>query len=69
VILPHKLATTNDQLTSQAGLLTISQVKESIQLAERVEKHFPKPKSHRGFMPSNYIQTLVFMQILWRTAD
>jgi hypothetical protein len=35
---------------------------DSIQLAERVDKHFPKPKSNRGFMPSTYIQTLVLMQ-------
>jgi hypothetical protein len=62
MILPHKLATTNDQLTSRAGLLTIGQLMESMQLAERVDKHFPKPKSNRGFMPSTYIQTLVLMQ-------
>ena len=35
---------------------------ESMKLAERVDKHFPKPKSNRGFMPSTYIQTLVLMQ-------
>ena len=62
MILPHKLATTNDQLTSRAGLLAIGQLMESMQLAERVDKHFPKPKSNRGFMPSIYIQTLVLMQ-------
>jgi hypothetical protein len=62
MILPHKLATTNDQLTSRAGLLAIGQLMDSIQLAERVDKHFPKPKSNRGFMPSTYIQTLVLMQ-------
>jgi hypothetical protein len=62
MILPHKLATTNDQLTSRAGLLTIAQLMESMQLAERVDKHFPNPKSNRGFMPSVYIQTLVLMQ-------
>ena len=62
MILPHKLATTNDQLTSRAGLLTIGQLMESMQLAERVDKHFPKPKNNRGFNPSIYIQTLVLMQ-------
>ncbi|MCL1486691.1 MAG: hypothetical protein MH186_01310 [Marinobacter sp.] len=35
---------------------------DSMQLAERVDKHFPKPNSNRGFMPSTYIQTLVLMQ-------
>jgi hypothetical protein len=62
MILPSKLATTNDQLTSRAGLLGIGQLMESMQLAERVDKHFPKPKSNRGFMPSTYIQTLVLMR-------
>jgi hypothetical protein len=62
MILPHKLATTNDQLTSRGGLLAISQFMESMQLAERVDKHFPKPKSNRDFMLSTYIQTLVLMQ-------
>jgi hypothetical protein len=62
VILPHKLATTNDQLTSRAGLLAIGQLMESMQLAEHVDVHFTKPKSNRGFMPSTYIQTLVLMQ-------
>ena len=52
MILPHKLATTNDQLTSRAGLLAIGQLMDSIQLVECVDKHFPKPKSNRGFMPS-----------------
>jgi hypothetical protein len=50
--LPHKIATTNDQLTSRAGLLAIGQLMESMQLAERVDKHFRKPKSNRDFMPS-----------------
>jgi hypothetical protein len=62
MILPHKLATTNDPLTSQAGLLAIGQLMDSMQLAERVDKHFPKPKSNRGFMPSTYIQTWGLMQ-------
>jgi hypothetical protein len=62
MILPHKLATTNDQLMSRAGLLAIGQLMESMHQAERVDKHFPKPKSNRGFIPPTYIQTLVLMQ-------
>jgi hypothetical protein len=38
---------------------------DPIQLVECVDKHFPKPKSNRGFMPSTYIQTLVLMQHQW----
>ena len=61
-ILPHKLTTTNDQLTSRAGLLAIAQVMESINLSERIDKYFPLPKSNRGFKPSVFIETLILMQ-------
>ena len=61
-ILPYKLATTNDKLTSRAGLLTIAQLMESLQLAERVDAHFPQPKSNRGFKPSIFVQTFILMQ-------
>jgi len=61
-ILPHKLTTTNDQLTSRAGLLAIAQVMESINLSERINKYFPLPKSNRGFKPSVFIETLILMQ-------
>ncbi|MES9858162.1 MAG: transposase [Sedimenticola sp.] len=61
-ILPHKLATTNDQLTSRAGLLAIAQVMESINLSERIDKYFPSPKSNRSFKPSTFIETFILMQ-------
>ena len=61
-ILPHKLTTTNDQLTSRAGLLAIAQVMESINLSERIDKYFPLPQSNRGFKPSTFIETLILMQ-------
>ena len=61
-ILPYKLATTQDQLTSRAGLLAIAQVMESINLSERIDKYFALPKSNRGFKPSVFIETLILMQ-------
>ena len=61
-ILPHKLATTKDQLTSRAGLLAIAQVMESINLSKRIDKYFPSPQSNRGFKPSVFIETLILMQ-------
>lgn len=61
-ILPHKLATTNDLLTSRAGLLAIAQVMESIDLAKRIDQYFPSPRSNRGFKPSSFIETLILMQ-------
>jgi hypothetical protein len=61
-ILPYNLATTNDKLTSRAGLLAIAQLMESLQLAERIDTHFPHPKSNRGFKPSVFVQTFILMQ-------
>jgi len=61
-ILPYKLTTTNDQLTSRAGLLTIAQLMQSLQLAEHIDQTFPLPGSNRGFKPSAYIETLILMQ-------
>jgi len=61
-ILPYKLATTNDQLTSRAGLLTIAQLMNTLKLSERLDHAFPLPKSNRGFKPSQFIQTFILMQ-------
>lgn len=61
-ILPHKISTTNDQLTSRAGLLAIAQLMQSLQLAEHIDQTFPPPKSNRGFQPSSFIETLILMQ-------
>ena len=62
MILPYNLATTNDKLTSRGGLLAIAELMQSIQLAQRIDQHFPAPKSNRGFASSVYIQTLILMQ-------
>ena len=60
-ILPYKLATTNDKLTSRAGLLAIAQLMESLQLSERIDQLLPQPKSNRGFKPSVFVQTFILM--------
>jgi hypothetical protein len=49
-------------ITSRAGLLTIAQLMESLQLSERIDKHFPLPGSNRGFKPSTFVQTFILMQ-------
>lgn len=61
-MLAYKLSTTNDQLTSRAGLLAVAELMASLQLAERVDKYFPQPKSNRGFAASVYVQTFMLMQ-------
>ncbi len=61
-ILPYKLDTTTDLLTSRAGLLIIAQIMHQLKLAEHIDYHFTLPKSNRGFKPSVYIQTMILMQ-------
>lgn len=62
MILPYKLDTTNDLLTSRAGLLAVAQVMDSLRLGERIDRHFPAPNSNRGYQPSEFIKTLILMQ-------
>jgi len=61
-MLPYKLDTTNDLLTSRAGLICIAQVIEQLKLGHLIDQHFPLPKSNRGFKPSVFMQTLILMQ-------
>lgn len=61
-MLPYKFDTTNDLLTSRAGLLSIAQLMETLNQAERIDQHFPLPKSNRGYKPSTFIKTLILMQ-------
>ena len=61
-MLHYKLDTTNDLLTSRAGLTCIAQVMDQLNLGQLIDHHFPLPQSNRGFNPSVYIQTLILMQ-------
>ena len=61
-ILPYSIETTNDKLTSRAGLLTIAQLMSDLKLQERIDQHFTLPKSNHGFNPSAFIQTFILMQ-------
>ena len=61
-MLAYKPGTTKDCLTSRAGLLATGQLLESLNLARRIDQHFPLPKSNRGYPPSIFVQTLLLMQ-------
>lgn len=61
-MLPYKLDTTNDLLTSRAGLLATGELLQTLNLSERIDQHFPLPNSNRGYLPSVYVQTLMLMQ-------
>ena len=47
-ILPYKLKTTNEQLTSRARLVTVAQIMEQLELSKSINHYFPRPKSNRG---------------------
>lgn len=61
-ILPYNLAETNDKLTSRAGLLSVAQLIETLQLSKRADCLLPQPKSNSGFNPSTYVETFLLMQ-------
>ncbi len=61
-ILPHTVSTTNDLLTSRAGLLSIAELMQSLELGDCIDKYFPQPGSNRGFKPSVFLESLILMQ-------
>ena len=60
-ILPHKLSTTKELLTSRGGLLAIASLIQKLNLSKLIDKNFVQPKSNRGFKPSTFINSLVLM--------
>jgi hypothetical protein len=62
MILPYKIDTTNDLLTSRAGLLATAQLMDSLNFSQRIDHHFPLPRSNRGYKPSEFINTFILMQ-------
>ena len=51
MMLTYKLDTTNDLLTSRAGLLATGELLQTLNLSERIDQHFPLPNSNRGYLP------------------
>ena len=60
-ILPFQLATSNDLLTSRAGLVCVAELMKSLDFSGLVDMHFPVPGSNRGFKPSAFVNSLVLM--------
>jgi len=60
-ILPFELATTNDLLTSRAGLVCVAELMKSLGFSRLVDQHFPIPGSNRGFKASVFVNSLVLM--------
>ncbi|MCK5478154.1 MAG: IS1380 family transposase [Methylococcales bacterium] len=61
-ILPYKLKTTKEQLTSRAGLVIVAQIMNQLELSKSIDSNFPIPKSNRGIPASSYLETLILMQ-------
>ena len=61
-ILPYKISTTKDQLTSRAGLLSVALMMEQLALSKYLDEAFPKPKSNHAIAASSYLETLILMQ-------
>jgi len=47
-ILPYKLKTTKEQLTSRAGLVIVAQIIKQLELSTSIDRYFPSLKSNRG---------------------
>ena len=60
-ILPFQLESTNDLLTSHAGLVCTAEVMKALNFSNLVDQHFPTPGSNRGFKPSVFVNSLVLM--------
>jgi len=60
-VLPFKLSSTSDQLTAHAGLSLFGEFCAAMKLSEQVNRYLPAPGSAKGFKPSTYVQSLVFM--------
>jgi hypothetical protein len=60
-IIPYKLKTTNDLLTSNAGLICIAELMQQIDFSTKVDNLFPQSGSNRGFKPSIFVSSMVLM--------
>ena len=61
-ILPYKLTTTKDRLTSKTGIICIADLMQSLSFREYIDKVLPVPGSNRGFSPSLFIETMILLQ-------
>lgn len=59
-MLAYKLESTNDLLTSNAGLLSLGHLIEHIGLINRIDTLFPKPGSNRGYVASSFALPLIY---------
>lgn len=60
-MLDYKLRITKDKLTSRGGLVLVDTINRQIGLTNKIDQHFKKPGSNRGFQPSSFVYSLLLM--------
>ena len=60
-VLPFKLESTDDTITSQAGLVVFGEFLHSLNLAKEIDRAFGKPGSGAGYRASSYVLPLLLM--------
>jgi len=60
-ILPFKIEHTEELITPRSGLALFAEVIRALRVGEKVEAHFPKPGSNRGYEAWSYIEPVLLM--------
>jgi len=60
-ILPFKIEHTEEQITPRSGLALFAEVIRALDVRRKVEGHFPKPGSNRGYEAWSYIEPVLLM--------
>jgi hypothetical protein len=60
-VFPFKIETTKERLTAHGGLALMAEFNHGIGLRELTDRSLPGPGSHRGFDPSEMVDTVVLM--------
>ncbi len=61
LILPIKLEKSEERLTSLGGLLVLEEMAEALGVWREVDEQLEGPSSGRGYRPSQFVQSLVWM--------
>jgi hypothetical protein len=60
-ILPFKIEHIEELITPRSGLALFAEVIRALKVGEKVETHFPKPGSNRGYEAWSYIEPVLLM--------
>ncbi len=60
-VLPFKLKRTEERITARSGLALFVEFMQAMKVGSRIDRHFPCPRSGRGFPASAYVMPLTLM--------